>query len=69
LWELARSCNKTESTKGGLAHGFGGEQIFFRLPVSAVGMPMGEVCPDGWVVDGKSSACWAGERWQSLILT
>lgn len=48
LRELARSCNKTESTKGGLAHGFGGEQFSFRLPVSADGAPLGEVCLGGW---------------------
>ena len=30
-----------------MVHGFGGEQIFFRLLVSAVGVPLGEVCPDG----------------------
>ena len=28
---------------------------------------MGEVCPDGWVVDGKSSACWAG-RMKTMCL-
>ena len=29
---------------------------------------MGEVCPDGWVVDGKSSACGVGENEDNVPL-
>ena len=39
---MGRSC-KTEIHEGRVAHGSGGEQVSFRLPVPAGGAPLGEV--------------------------